>query len=335
MLRHAPGNRSRSGFTLVELLVVIAIIGILVGLTLPAVQSAREAARRAQCTNNLKQIGLALINYESAHKTLPVESTVSPGSLPHNFSWISQILPQLEATALADSFNTKVPASAAANVPYLKTKLEFLTCPSDPNGDPADELGNIAPTNYSGAQGFYSAIAANQFDKTDMRPTPLSGTALGVTGKRLDLSGVFRPGRSTKFSQIKDGASNTILAAETTVAGYDAGESRFLSDAYSRTAFVGAYLSGTSEAAVAPFPDYVSGGTFQGYLVSGVTAKMITPGYQAQYPINQNGIGASTPHNVLISVLGDGSIKSIPLTVDYGVWVQMNAIADSTVFEMP
>ena len=93
-------KRCRRGFTLVELLVVIAIIGILVGLLLPAVQAAREAARRMSCQNNLKQIGLALLNYESTFKVFPAAATWKAGNnliaapaQPRNFSWIASLLP--------------------------------------------------------------------------------------------------------------------------------------------------------------------------------------------------------------------------------------------------
>ncbi|UUO09202.1 DUF1559 domain-containing protein [Blastopirellula sp. J2-11] len=304
-------------------------------------QQAREAARRAQCTNNLKQIGLALINYDSTHKTLPMASTISDASGPHHFSWISQILPQMEQTALYDRLDWTLPAGHSDNAGYLTTKVEFLVCPSDPNGDPGEELGNVMSSNYSGAEGLYSDNGANLFGGStgNSLPTALSGTNID-TGGRMDLNGIFRPGRATRFAKIKDGASNTIMAAETTVAGYDAGESRFLDDSYSRTAFIGAYES-TSGSEALGWDDYVASGSYDGYvpaspaLPSGSSAKLITPTYQAQYAINANGNGASTPHNVLISVLGDGSVQTVPLTVDGVVWVQLNCMADASVFEKP
>src|ERR687898_633618 len=104
--------RAMRGFTLVELLVVIAIIGILVALLLPAVQAAREAARRSQCVNNLKQIGIAIHNYHDAHKKLPPGSPlVGPNDDPQlpGMTWAGLILPYMEEGAIYDSFNRKSP----------------------------------------------------------------------------------------------------------------------------------------------------------------------------------------------------------------------------------
>src|SRR5262249_38708481 len=126
--------RARFGFTLVELLVVIAIIGVLVSLLLPAVQSAREAARRAQCSNNLKQIGLAMTQYADTYK----------GAFPvgeYNWgwgTWLVGLMPYIEQKALYDQYkgfgnmlDTNVVYSATANLPVTKVQLQAYTCPSD------------------------------------------------------------------------------------------------------------------------------------------------------------------------------------------------------------
>src|SRR3954454_7643862 len=110
-------NHQRNGFTLIELLVVIAIIGVLIALLLPAVQAAREAARRIQCTNNLKQLGLAIHNYESIHGMLPIgrvwtplPGVAFPGFFmgPQNTNWFTQMLGQLEQQNLYNAFNFAV-----------------------------------------------------------------------------------------------------------------------------------------------------------------------------------------------------------------------------------
>ncbi|EAQ78024.1 DUF1559 family PulG-like putative transporter [Blastopirellula marina] len=346
MMRHAPGNRLRAGFTLVELLVVIAIIGILVGLTLPAVQQAREAARRAQCTNNEKNLLLALTNYDSTHGALPMASTISETSGAHHFSWIAQILPQIEQTALYDRLDfasAAVSGGATGNTGLLNTQLEVLVCPSDANGEPGAELGNFSPSNYAGSEGRVSSLTTgNQYGATSpTRPTDWAGTAL-ASGSRMDLNGVFRPGRSTKFSQIKDGASNTVFLGEATVAGYDSssGEERFISNAYARCALVGAYKTAPTasptiyNSEALGWADYDGGTSYVG-VPGAASASLIAPVFIADPGINTDEFGASTPHNVLMTGMGDGSVKAIPLTVDNIVWIQLNGMADATVFEMP
>src|SRR5271166_430496 len=145
-------KRSR-GFTLIELLVVIAIIAVLIALLLPAVQSAREAARRMQCVNNLKQLGIALHNYHDALSIFPPgyiaaskfidgETDTAPG-----WSWASMILPQLEQASLYSSINVYLPIQAGANVTATQTIVGAYLCPSDqlPAGGAfpvTDGLGN-------------------------------------------------------------------------------------------------------------------------------------------------------------------------------------------------
>jgi prepilin-type N-terminal cleavage/methylation domain-containing protein len=120
----------RSGFTLIELLVVIAIIGILVGLVLPAVHAAREAARRMQCTNNLKQLGLAALNYESANGCYPPNllSLAGPGGTNGAFV---RILPFFEQGALFNAYNNSTFAFDPSNITIAGVALGVLWCPSD------------------------------------------------------------------------------------------------------------------------------------------------------------------------------------------------------------
>lgn len=168
----------RAAFTLVELLVVIAIIGVLVALLLPAIQAAREAARRAQCANNLKQIGIALHNYHDANKQFPTQTT---GSKPTDdggcgdgfYSWMVPLLPQLEETALYESIdrtvgmmdqcNLESPAdyhdlTISAEHPNARaaaTVVATFLCPSD-SSESTSVLGtaNPAPANYTGNVGW-------------------------------------------------------------------------------------------------------------------------------------------------------------------------------------
>ncbi|MCA9233777.1 MAG: DUF1559 domain-containing protein, partial [Planctomycetales bacterium] len=120
--------RTRTAFTLVELLVVIAIIGILVGLLLPAVQAAREAARRLQCQNNLKQQGLAFLNFESAQKALPPRRSTQ---VPRQ-GWGPYLLAYLEQKPLGDAYDLKQNFYAPQNQPLIKVPLSVFLCPSTP-----------------------------------------------------------------------------------------------------------------------------------------------------------------------------------------------------------
>src|SRR3712207_4370116 len=159
----------RRGFTLIELLVVIAIIGVLVALLLPAVQAAREAARRARCTNNLKQLGLAMHNYEAIHSALPLGRVWKPlPGIPfpsffmgaQNTTWFTQMLPQCEEPALNNAYNVSIgiegppggdgmPSGFVVNSTVFGTKLVTFQCPSDT----ARELRLTWPTNGHNIRG--------------------------------------------------------------------------------------------------------------------------------------------------------------------------------------
>src|SRR3954449_12874833 len=161
----------RRAFTLIEILVVIAIIGLLVALLLPAVQSSREASRRLQCTNNLKQVGLALLNYESSHKRYPsgYVSTFdgSGNDTGPGWGWASMILPQMEQPSLFNAVNFNLPIEAPANGTARVATLSAFLCPSDPSptaftavrrdlgtGAPTGTLCALAPANYIGVNGI-------------------------------------------------------------------------------------------------------------------------------------------------------------------------------------
>ena len=145
-------TENRQGFTLVELLVVIAIIGILIALLLPAVQAAREAARRMQCANNLVQLGIALQNYESAHETLPPGTVNATGPIRsepvgYHMSWLVQTLPYFEEGNTFRHIDFSVGAYDKKNAPVRAVPIRLLRCPSD-WAPPA--TNGAAITNYAG-----------------------------------------------------------------------------------------------------------------------------------------------------------------------------------------
>lgn len=215
-------SRSRSGFTLIELLVVIAIIAVLISLLLPAVQSAREAARRAQCTNNLKQIGLAVHNYESVNGCLP-PSVLFPSPFD-SWGWGPAghlaILQYVEQGAAYNSYNSgMVHPNASGNMFYSKntttfnTQIASMLCPSDP------VMVRVSLSSYVGNSGGNFAV------------TGYSGT--WVPSRASWPEGSPSPGRNTNtigFRDVIDGTSNTALFSEKLTAHNNVG-SVFASDA--------------------------------------------------------------------------------------------------------
>jgi prepilin-type N-terminal cleavage/methylation domain-containing protein/prepilin-type processing-associated H-X9-DG protein len=201
MMTHDGRTVRKNAFTLVELLVVIAIIGILVGLLLPAVQAAREAARRMSCQNNFKQVGLALLNYESAFKKLPPSMILdrSPSNIPgsENFSWSvhGRILPYLEQTNLSMQVELSRPWDTQMSID--RVRLSVYGCPSDPKADLSRDFGTGRPMLFPTTIGF-------NFGTWFVYSVP--------TGQSGD--GVFYPNSFTRLSAITDGTSQTMLASE-------------------------------------------------------------------------------------------------------------------------
>ena len=215
-------SKNRGGFTLVELLVVIAIIGTLVGLLLPAVQSAREAARRSACTNNMKQLGLGVLNFESARKRLPAASSgasTTSGSVAGGYSWICAILPFLEETNLytnlsSNSNRLNSGFTSALNNTQAITSLPQLVCPSFA-GDKKSATAYGAGSNVtSSACTNYKAIAAAGFTGTPAMPYS-AGNQGGVITLEKYGSESTAPFTGISLAQITDGTSKTFMAGET------------------------------------------------------------------------------------------------------------------------
>ena len=203
----------RHGFTLIELLVVIAIIAILVAILLPAVQQAREAARRASCKNNLKQIGLAMMNYESTHQVFPPIG----GSITYSFSAHAQLLPYADSAGLHDLIDFEIPLGRITadgdgdgeihfDAPHARTSeigLPMFNCPSDPTPQ-------VKPVYFSRGRTNVTNVVAG----TNYFINVGSGRGTNVDyGSRTD--GIAWSGGAAQFRDILDGASNTVLFAET------------------------------------------------------------------------------------------------------------------------
>ncbi len=178
---------SRKGFTLIELLVVIAIIAILIALLLPAVQNAREAARRSQCRNNLKQIGLALHNYEGSHRVFPMGvlgANSTPSATNQLHTWMTMQLPYIDQAPLLKQYNLNVAYNHASNAAAVLTTLPAYLCPSHDQSQPVGGLFG---------QSHFAANAGTQPGQNDGLLYPLSSVAL---------------------RDVRDGTSQTIAASE-------------------------------------------------------------------------------------------------------------------------
>lgn len=207
----------RNAFTLVELLVVIAIIGILVALLLPAVQAAREAARRMQCSNNVKQIGLALHTYESTHRTFPpgfISRVTGPWPGGANdpvpeagpgWSLFALLLTQMEQNNLHDTINFSRPITDPVNQPARSTFLKGYQCPSDTWSQPVSVwppslgINDLAPTSYVACLGGGNPANAPRYT---------------AVYEEQPFNGMFHRNIAIRHAEVIDGTSNTIGLGE-------------------------------------------------------------------------------------------------------------------------
>ncbi len=238
----------RAGFTLIELLVVIAIIATLVAILLPAVQQAREAARRSGCKNNLKQIGLALHNYHDTYSVLPPGYALSEagGKNKYNrpqYGWGVAIMPFLELGAMFDSLAPNSPrglvdvysSKSAADQQLLQTVISVYQCPTDVAPNPVPQ----SIVNFGqGAGGYKYDVGKSNYLVCTIGP---SAAIADATAQELqdaiNNEGAFTGTYSYKFSDFTDGLSNTFLAGER-----DGGPTQPFTDGSTSTFFAGTWV---------------------------------------------------------------------------------------------
>ncbi|OHB73244.1 MAG: hypothetical protein A2V70_02065 [Planctomycetes bacterium RBG_13_63_9] len=214
-VREVLVRHNRRAFTLIELLVVIGIIGTLIAMLLPAVQAARAAARRVQCSSNLKQLGLAMLNYHNTYECLPPGFMVvnKQGQINGGWAWGVFLMPFIEQSALQDRLSvTKYTLdqviSDPALLPMLQTQLAVLKCPSSEIDPLREYLGPgsqmVSTANYTCCRGFFKYSGSTHLEKPN--------------------NGVFYGESATRLADISDGTSSTIALGERTVLPIDRGD---------------------------------------------------------------------------------------------------------------
>jgi len=334
------GRRLRlRGFTLVELLVVIAIIGILIALLLPAVQAAREAARRSNCTNNVKQVSLALQNYHDVSRCFPPSGILTgdlkvppvpstPSAVAYHYTWLAMILPYMEQTPLYEQMNKRLPIW---NQTAMTMQVSTLQCPSDFQMD-LGKTRNMSYTNYAASEGYHWWTTAT-VDTNWGYWSQFQGSRSPV-----DLSGMFTILQTRTMSNLVDGTSNTVAIAEVNSTGYkngpivtsgtgiprlDSNERVF------RAAFVFTGVYGECcESGRWRNPDG-SGPSAAARWFPGASPHPFSPTFIAAYGFNCNWPCASSLHpGGAIVGLADGSTRFFSQTVAWHIWAKLNAIAD-------
>ncbi|MEW4563217.1 DUF1559 domain-containing protein [Bremerella sp. JC770] len=223
---HLP-PKTRQAFTLVELLVVIAIIGVLIALLLPAVQQAREAARRMSCTNQLKQLGLALHNYHDTFGTFPRQTawhnaggTGNSSAAPDNgLSWRAMILPFIEQTAIHDQLNFGLPLNdttgSPSNYDLIQLPIDAFICPSDATGNKTQSGDQYLWSNWCYPN--TSCSQSNALGTTHYKGLAGHGIDLPLSSDKFPIA-MFdrRKGNALRMRDLVDGTSNVLAVAEVT-----------------------------------------------------------------------------------------------------------------------
>ncbi|EAQ79224.1 DUF1559 domain-containing protein [Blastopirellula marina] len=318
----------RRGFTLVELLVVIAIIGVLIALLLPAVQQAREAARRLQCTNNLKQMGLALHNYHDIHGSFPAgyyrhnnDNSVSAFDGP-GWGWGAMILPQIEENNRFEALqvNSRPASDDADIVANSQPPISAYRCPSAPGGDLNESLPNSSSAPAHGLS-TYKGVFGDR--NTQARYTDALPNCSYYAGSCVDGgNGVFSANSKVKFRDITDGTSNTVMIGEVPYGPNGTTGSSGLVD-YRGAVWIGITANGNSTAGVRSNVATIQ--TLRGVTASGAVSTLNAINGTSSYAFGSHHNGGAQ------FVLADASARFIPETLDSKIMNRISARNDGEV----
>jgi prepilin-type N-terminal cleavage/methylation domain-containing protein/prepilin-type processing-associated H-X9-DG protein len=315
-------NRRRSGFTLIELLAVVALIAVLISLLLPAVQAAREAARRTQCANNLLQLGVAVRSYETTHRVLPpgvvdVSGPVIEAFSAYQFGWITQLLPHMEQRNVYRHLDFRVGIYQPANQTARAVLLGSLICPSEWRG--RNSFGSFGSGSGPalGSEPALSSYAACHHDVE---------APIDVLNK-----GVFFLNSHVRYDQIEDGLSHTLFLGEKQAVGDELG---WASGTRSTLRNTGTPINRT-QLDPGDLPPNLFGKPLEGSELPPTAELGAVPGDpaappatgKAATPLRVGGFGSRHPSGANFG-FGDGSVRFLRLTIDPRVYLLLGARAD-------
>ncbi len=353
------GACRRAGFTLVELLVVIAIIGLLVALLLPAVQAVREAARRMQCSNNLRQVGLAAQNYHSTFNRLPsgyVSYPTNNGVAPPQmmidpitwdagpgWGWAASILPFAEGTTITDQLRFEQPIWSAANEPAIATTVPMFLCPSSSgdtepfpiaavDGQPLAVNGRVVRvgrSHYVASHGQEScwgecgSVATGEVFTNIYTSTTTVVVIDGDAGQVAD--GPFFRNSKTRYSDVTDGLSNTVFFGEHSSALSDKTWVGVVPGAFTHPRFQSPENGPDAAATLTLVHAGPSGGELD---ITG--SPIIHPINFPTYHVGQ--MYSQHPGGGMVG-LGDGSVRFVSEFVDLYLWAEMSSMNEGEVVD--